>query len=72
MKNAETIIKEHLYKNLKSNYNYTLAELRNRIGFKRMDARTKDYFTVSIVRQMQKDGKLARVEIADRVFYVKQ
>lgn len=67
----EKLIAEHLYNNLRHNYNYTMADLRKKVGLRKMGMKKLDFFTVGIVRQMAKSGKLKRVEIADKVYYTK-
>ena len=67
----EKLIADHLYNNLRHNYNYTMADLRKKVGLRKMGMKKLDFFTVGIVRQMAKSGKLKRVEIADKVYYTK-
>ena len=67
----EKLIADHLYNNLRHNYNYTMADLRKKVGLRKMGLKKLDFFTVGIVRQMAKNGKLKRVEIADKVYYTK-
>lgn len=67
----ENLIKEHLYNDLRHNYNYTMTELRKRVGLRKMGLKKLDFFTVGIVRQMAKEGKLKRIENAGKVYYTK-
>lgn len=67
----EKLIADHLYNNLRHNYNYTMTELRKRVGLRKMGLKKLDFFTVGIVRQLAKEGKLRRTESAGKVYYTK-
>ena len=67
----EKLIADHLYSNLRHNYNYTMADLRKKVGLRKMGLKKLDFFTVGIVRQMAKEGKLKRIENAGKVYYTK-
>ena len=71
-KELGTLIKEHLYNNLKYNYNYTIQDLRKKVGLRHMGAKQRDFFTVGLVRQMVKDGKMKRFEVEGKTFYTKK
>ena len=64
----ESLIKEHLYNDLRHNYNYTMTELRKRVGRRKMGLKKLDFFTVGIVRQLAKEVKLKRTESAGKVY----
>ena len=70
-KELDTLIKEHLYNDLRHNYNYTMADLRKKVGLRKMGLKKLDFFTVGIVRQLAKEGKLRRIESAGKVYYTK-
>ena len=67
----EKLIADHLYNNLRHNYNYTMADLRKKVGLRKMGMKKLDFFTVGIVRQLAKEGKLRRTENAGKVYYTK-
>lgn len=67
----ENLIKEHLYNDLRHNYIYTMTDLRKRVGLRKMGLKKLDFFTVGIVRQLAKEGKLRRTESAGKVYYTK-
>ena len=67
----EKLIADHLYNNLRHNYNYTMADLRKKVGLRKMGMTKLDFFTVGIVRQLAKEGKLKRIENAGKVYYTK-
>lgn len=46
----EKLIADHLYNNLRHNYNYTMADLRKKVGLRKMGMKKLDFFTVGIVR----------------------
>ena len=45
-KELDTLIKEHLYNNLKYNYNYTIQDLRKKVGMRHMGEKQRDFFAL--------------------------
>jgi hypothetical protein len=66
---TDVLIKQHFYNLLKFGYRYTLPELRKKVKTK---GRQADFFTVGLVRQLVKDGKMRRFEVEGKTFYMKK